>query len=416
MKKRYYFLLLSLVLDGLLTQNLNAQIIMGRQRVDTLPISDFSHKTFALTWLPASYNTSTRDYPLIVFLHGSGETGSTVANLSKLYASSAQNLPYRIASGWDPVAVNPTTGALDSFIVVSPQAPSWSYGFSQLKTMLPAILAKYRVDTTRIYLTGLSAGGNGLYTTLGSNYEPILNKITAVAIANGAGADAANGYTDIQVENNLSLITTEYNISLWTVASENDQFLNTNVKYHNISNSLNPISRNKLTVVSNVAHSVWVQMYNPDFRPAVNYYGNNGSCQNNCINGGIPVTPNTNGSPTMGSGINQDSLSIYEWLLTKQKTNEVTGISQELKTKDELKVYPIPTSENFNVILPNNQQMKQAYLENILGQFIFNWDSIYSENGIVVLNTNDVKEGVYILSVVGIDNIIYKQLIEIRHP
>ncbi|WP_407522864.1 PKD domain-containing protein [Lacibacter sp. MH-610] len=294
-----------------------SQTFIGRQLVDQFPRAQNGNLTYALTWLPANYATTGRSYPLIIFLHGSGETGTTITDLNKLLNHS---LPNRIANGWDPVAVNPKTGLQDSFIVVSPQASSWSYSYTDLKFILPAILAKYRVNTNRIYLTGLSAGGGGVFSTFGSRDPDFLKNFAAMVTASSAGTNASNGYTAVEVEEGLRF-GSSFGVRKWTVAGENDYLLYTDVRYHDSTNMLNPFPRNKLTVIQGVGHSAWTRAFDPAFRPVANYYGNSGNCQNGCNNGGIPVAPNANGSSTRGSGVTQDSLNMYEWLLLYERSN-----------------------------------------------------------------------------------------------
>ncbi len=299
----------------------NAQTIMGRQIVDQFPINSSGTLTYGLTWLPATYSSTTRTYPLIIFLHGAGETGTTVSSLSKLYTASPRSISGRIADGWDPVAVNPRTGVQDSFIVVSPQAPSWSYNYTDLKHILPSILKKYRVDRSRIYLTGLSAGGGGTFSTFGSRDSLFIKNFAAMATSSSAGTNASNGYTSLEVEEGLRYGST-FGVKMWTIAGEQDYLLNTDVRYHDSTNMLNPTTPNKLTVIQGVGHSAWGRMFDPAFRPNVNYYGKTGSCNNGCNNGGIQVAPNANGSSIRGSGITQDSLNLYEWLLLSQRTEQ----------------------------------------------------------------------------------------------
>ncbi len=309
-----------LLFYALLCSYINAfsQTIIGRQIAEQFPVSSGGALSYGLTWLPAGYATTTRSYPLIIFLHGAGETGTTVNDLSKL-TNMTTALPGRIASGWNAVAINPITGLQDSFIVVSPQAPSWSYGYDQLKHILPAIINKYRVDRSRIYLTGLSAGGGGSFTTLGSRDSLFIKNFAAVVTASSAGADAANGYTETQVEAGLRLVS-KYGVRVWTIGGEQDYLLDTDVRYHDSTNMLNPVPANKLTVIQTVGHSAWVKAYDPAFRPVTNYYGKTGACNNGCNNGGVPVALNNNGSTVRGSGVTQDSLNMYEWLLLSQRS------------------------------------------------------------------------------------------------
>src|SRR5689334_19665317 len=116
--------LLFTVLCAIFSHDLSAQSVIGRQNVDIFP-QDPWHNTYALTWLPTDYATNTTEtYPLIIFLHGKGETGDGVWGLNNLLV---HGLPARIASGWNPEAVNPVDGKNYKFIVVSPQGPTAAY-------------------------------------------------------------------------------------------------------------------------------------------------------------------------------------------------------------------------------------------------------------------------------------------------
>jgi predicted esterase len=310
-------LLLGICIALCLSLSVNSQTIIGRQTAEQFPVNAWGGTAYALTWLPQSYNNTSRDYPLIIFLHGAGETGTTITNLSKLINT---GLPNRIANGFNAVAVNPRTGLQDSFIVVSPQAASWSYSYTELKHILPAIINKYRVDRRRIYLTGLSAGGGGTFSTFGSRDSLFIKNFAAMATASSAGTNASNGYTYTEVEEGIKL-GSAYGVRMWTVAGDQDFLIDTDVKYHNYSNFFNPNPKNKLTVIQGVGHSSWNQMYNPVFRPTVNFYGNIGACNNGCNNGGIPMAPNNNGSTVRGSGVTQDSLNVYEWFLMYKRND-----------------------------------------------------------------------------------------------
>jgi predicted peptidase len=101
-------------------------------------------------YLPADYGKSKDKWPLIMFLHGAGERGNKLEDLKK------QGLPKMIAQGKN-----------FDFIIVSPQCPKdiwWPEQTDILITLLDEIEAKYRVDTDRVYLTGLSMGGFGTWT------------------------------------------------------------------------------------------------------------------------------------------------------------------------------------------------------------------------------------------------------------
>ncbi|MFN8420807.1 MAG: alpha/beta hydrolase-fold protein, partial [Anaerolineae bacterium] len=103
-----------------------------------------------LLYLPAKYERETETrYPLILFLHGSGERGSDL-NLVRKYG-----LTKKIEKGVD-----------FPFIVIAPQCPAgstWAFELDSLNVLLNQIVSFYRVDPKLLYLTGLSLGGNGTW-------------------------------------------------------------------------------------------------------------------------------------------------------------------------------------------------------------------------------------------------------------
>jgi predicted peptidase len=104
-----------------------------------------------LLYLPAGYDTDQKAWPLLVFLHGSGERGSDLEHVK------VHGPPKLIAEGKQL-----------PFIVVSPQAPRRRWDPVTLNALLDDLVLKYRVDKERIYLTGLSMGGAGTWTLAGA--------------------------------------------------------------------------------------------------------------------------------------------------------------------------------------------------------------------------------------------------------
>jgi len=99
-----------------------------------------------LLHLPAGVETR-RDWPLIVFLHGSGERGDDLDLVRR------QGLPKRLDEGFDLPAV-----------VLSPQCPDgqvWAQQYPAVMALVDAVMADVGVDPDRVLLTGLSLGGAG---------------------------------------------------------------------------------------------------------------------------------------------------------------------------------------------------------------------------------------------------------------
>ena len=102
-----------------------------------------------LLFLPKAYESkSQRRWPLIFFLHGAGERDTNV---------------WKVATHGPPK--NVATHPAFPFIVVSPQCPqgqTWSNDV--LLGLLDEITRTCAVDTSRVYLTGLSMGGYGTWS------------------------------------------------------------------------------------------------------------------------------------------------------------------------------------------------------------------------------------------------------------
>lgn len=121
-----------------------------------------------LVHLPPGYSAeSSQRWPLILFLHGSGERGD---NLQRVKVN---GIPKLVETRKDL-----------PFIVISPQCPAREWWLSaSLNDLLDEVSAKYHVDADRIYLTGLSMGGFGSWS-MAAQYP---QRFAAVAPICGGG-------------------------------------------------------------------------------------------------------------------------------------------------------------------------------------------------------------------------------------
>jgi len=128
----------------------------------------FVLETKYLLYLPDGYaNDTTKKWPLLIFLHGSGEAGT---ELDKVKVHGPPKLI--------------EAGKKFPFIIVSPQAPpNTGWQLEVLKSMLDNLKQKYRVDNDRIYLTGLSMGGFGTWNFS----EKFPDELAAIAPICGGG-------------------------------------------------------------------------------------------------------------------------------------------------------------------------------------------------------------------------------------
>lgn len=116
--------------------------------------------------LPPEYKGSSRKrWPMILFLHGSGERGDEV------WAVARQGPP-KLIRGVDLSTAERTAAKFlkDNFVVVSPQcAKNKWWDTETLLALLDEVTTKHRIDVRRVYLTGLSMGGYGAWA-LGMGY------------------------------------------------------------------------------------------------------------------------------------------------------------------------------------------------------------------------------------------------------
>ncbi len=126
-----------------------------------------------LLYLPTDYEKTDKPYPLMLFLHGAGESGSPLAKVKK------HGPPKLIAQGKE-----------FPFIVVSPQSPGMGWNPEALAGLLDDVMAHYRVDKDRVYITGMSMGGGGTIA-LASAYPDRFAAIAPICGATRGGADAA---------------------------------------------------------------------------------------------------------------------------------------------------------------------------------------------------------------------------------
>jgi len=128
----------------------------------TVPIS------FLLT-LPEDYGKDhKKHWPMLLFLHGSGERGNDLNKIRR------HGPPKEIAAG-----------RKYPFIVVSPQCPDGQmWDPAVLTQLLDMVERRYRVDKTHEYVTGLSLGGYGTYELAAMNPK----RFAAIAPISGGGS------------------------------------------------------------------------------------------------------------------------------------------------------------------------------------------------------------------------------------
>ena len=194
-----------------------------------------------LLFLPDGYAQSgtrkaaEKKWPLLLFLHGIGERG---------------NDPWKVKVHGPPKVAEKTADF--PFIVVSPQCPNGEWWSNEvLDALLDEVIAKYKVDTNRVYLTGLSMGGFGAWNLALAYPE----RFAAVApLCGGGNPYLPHGY---DAQRKAALLS----LPFWAFHGDKD----TSVALDESERMVSALKKFgcdvKLTVYPGVGHDCWTQTY-----------------------------------------------------------------------------------------------------------------------------------------------------------
>jgi len=203
--------------------------LIAQQRAHVHTISKEQPINYLL-YLPQEYTDSGEQvFPLLLFLHGGGEGGDDVEKVK------THGPPMLVEQGQD-----------FPFIILSPQNPYQRkfWDTKAIYALLEEIMQEYRVDSSRIYLSGLSRGGYGAWT-LAMEYP---ERFAALAPVCGAVPSSYAGWVP--------------EIPIWVFHGADDPVINLEESVDMV-NALKRLDHQvKLTVYENTGHNSWVQAYN----------------------------------------------------------------------------------------------------------------------------------------------------------
>ena len=199
-----------------------------------------------LEYLPQGYSSNSNLYPLVISLHGIKEKGTTSTDPATL-KSSVQ----RVANVGLPKYVK--YGAQYDFILVSPQLKT-SYGnwpASYVMDVINHVKKTLRIDPKRIYITGLSLGGFGVWTTIGAYPEVFAGAVPICAGGNAMTKACAIAAQDVPV---------------WGFHGDKDYIVSYTVTTRMV-NAINactpaPSPLAKATLFAGMGHVIWDKVYN----------------------------------------------------------------------------------------------------------------------------------------------------------
>lgn len=199
--------------------------------------------------LPARYDSTTKKYPLLVFLHGVGELGNGNSDLSKLLGNA---VPALLNQQKFPAQFT-VNGNNYSFIVINPQFRAWPQP-ADVNAVIDYAVAHYRVDETRIYVAGLSMGG-------GATWDYAIaypTRVAAVVPICGASWPSKDQLGSIA----------KASLPVWAFHNNDDGTVGVNTTITNINNvnSFNPSVSAQKTIWASGGHDAWTKASNPATR------------------------------------------------------------------------------------------------------------------------------------------------------
>ena len=206
-------------------------------------------------YLPVGYNSGNQKYPLLIFFHGAGEKGNgSESQLPKVLRNAT---PKQINEGIFPKTFT-VNGQTFSFIVLVPQIIDGAYPFD-VDNIINYAISHYRVDTSRIYLTGLSMGGGIVWDYPGDRVTYALRLSAIVPVCGAAWPSPYKG-------DNIAIA----NLPVWATHNDGDPTVPVhyttdfvkNINSHNPP----PYPRAKMTIFNSNSHDAWTKTYDLNFK------------------------------------------------------------------------------------------------------------------------------------------------------
>ncbi|MGB5435041.1 MAG: alpha/beta fold hydrolase [Maribacter sp.] len=181
-------------------------------------------------YYPEDYGTNENEnFPLLLFLHGGGESGDTLTSLK------SNGPPKMIAEGKQ-----------FPFLILAPQNPhkkKW-WNTRAVVQLLDTIVAHNKVDPKRIYLTGLSRGGGAAWE-MAVQYP---DKFAAMAVVCGMTPLPYAAWID-------------KNMPIWVFHGEEDQSIPISESEKMVDKLRQLGHEVKFTRYPGVGHDSWVKAY-----------------------------------------------------------------------------------------------------------------------------------------------------------
>ena len=246
-------------------------------------------------------------------------------------------------------------GEQECFIVISPQLMNDSYNWDYIvRPLIDYILTgpdQYKADPDRIYLTGLSRGGKGVYN-YASSVRNTPNKIAAIAPM-AAWSDASDDGCAIS----------ERKIPVWAFHGDLDHIVTygqglTAFNKVKFCGNPEPTAEMIFTTYSGRYHDAWI----PAYEPSHEYHNPN----------------------------------LYEWFLQKTRApldEEVTTVEEEDENRNGISIYPNPCNNELVLAVDEEEERpKEIRVFDLTGDVVLIAKDLPDR-----LDVSRLSEGVYVI-------------------
>jgi predicted peptidase len=198
--------------------------------------------------VPATYDKTSINYPTIIFIPGGGQ-----------YGNGANDLPLLLNDGMaqllDEKKFPPSfkvNGKNYSFIVLTPQASGFPPE-QDIAAFIAYAKKNFRVDSTRVYVSGLSVGGTATCTVAGK----YASQVAAIVPISGEN-------TSFDICESIA----RNKIPVWAFHNSNDPSISSNDATTFIArlNGYNPAIAPRLTLFPANTHDAWTQALDPRYK------------------------------------------------------------------------------------------------------------------------------------------------------
>ncbi|MDP5228978.1 MAG: prolyl oligopeptidase family serine peptidase [Cellulophaga sp.] len=223
-RKSKYVLIFNLLL---IFTNCTAQSQLIKSELETVSVENIDY----FLYFPKDYETTTKKYGILLFLHGSGDIPTD---------KNQKILP--------PKAL--TDGTEFPFLVLAPQllAPRKMWNTKAIKQLLDTVVKNNRIDKNKIYLSGLSRGGAAAWN-LAIEYP---NTFAALAVVCGMAPTPYASWMDKE-------------LPIWVFHGEEDTSIPVSESEEMVAKLKSLGYDVKFTKYKGLGHEIWDVVYsNPE--------------------------------------------------------------------------------------------------------------------------------------------------------